>query len=288
MAAVGGLVRDLLLGRVDARTDLDLVVEGRAAAVAQAAARELGGKTVEHPAFLTATVILPDGRPDRLRDRAAGGLPRSRARCPVVERTSLAEDLATPGLLAERVGHPAGRRGAGPPGRYHGRPGRPPRDGGSGSFTRCRSWRIPRASSARPASPRGWDAGSTPRPAGWRPQAARLDVYRALSGDRLRTELELLLAEPRPGGGAARGRPARARGGSSAHRRPPRSGRRRDASPRRSRPARSPGSLPTPRSACASSPSPRGPQPSRRGWTASRSPPPGASPSAARAATPRG
>jgi tRNA nucleotidyltransferase (CCA-adding enzyme) len=29
-------------------------------------------------------------------------------------------------------------------------------------------------------------------------EAARLDVYRALSGDRLRTELELLLAEPRP------------------------------------------------------------------------------------------
>ena len=62
MAAVGGLVRDVLLGRVDARTDLDLVVEGRAPAVAQAAAGELDGKTVEHPAFLTATVILPDGR----------------------------------------------------------------------------------------------------------------------------------------------------------------------------------------------------------------------------------
>ena len=61
VAVMGGLVRDVLLGRVDARTDLDLVVEGRAPAVAQGVARDLGGKTVEHPVFLTATVILPDG-----------------------------------------------------------------------------------------------------------------------------------------------------------------------------------------------------------------------------------
>ena len=41
--------------------------------------------------------------------------------------------------------------------------------------------------------------------------------------------------------------------------------------------ARSPGSLPTPRSACACSPSPRGARPSRRGWIGSRSRRPGAS-----------
>ena len=44
VAAVGGLVRDLLLDRADERTDLDLVVEGSAATVARALAKSLGGR----------------------------------------------------------------------------------------------------------------------------------------------------------------------------------------------------------------------------------------------------
>ena len=195
VAAVGGLVRDLLLGRVDARTDLDLVVEGRAAAVAQAAARELGGKTVEHPAFLTATVILPDGRridfatARREAYRAAGALP-------VVERTSLEEDLgrrdfslnalairldgAERGRLVDTTGGLADLRA------------RRIRVLHPLSFVEDPT-RILRA--ARFAARLGCRIDPTTRRLA--AQAARLDVYRALSGDRLRTELELLLAEPR-------------------------------------------------------------------------------------------
>jgi len=196
VAAVGGLVRDVLLDRVDARTDLDLVVEGRALTVAQAVARELGGKTVEHPVFLTATVTLPDGgRIDfatarRESYRAGGALP-------VVERAPLAEDLArrdfSLNALAIRLdGRERGRLADTTGGLDDLRARRirvlhplsfvedPTRILRASRFAARLGCRID-ATSARLAS-----------------EAARLDVYRALSGDRLRTELELLLAEPRP------------------------------------------------------------------------------------------
>src|ERR671929_985571 len=51
---VGGAVRDALLGR--APHELDLVVEGDAAAVARRAAARLGGTAVVHERFGTATV----------------------------------------------------------------------------------------------------------------------------------------------------------------------------------------------------------------------------------------
>ena len=54
---VGGAVRDALLGRVP--RELDLVVEGDAAAVARRAARRLGGHVVAHERFGTATVRAP-------------------------------------------------------------------------------------------------------------------------------------------------------------------------------------------------------------------------------------
>lgn len=56
---VGGLVRDLLLGREN--RDLDLVVEGDGPAFAHRLAAELGGRVREHRAFLTAVVIDPQG-----------------------------------------------------------------------------------------------------------------------------------------------------------------------------------------------------------------------------------
>ncbi len=93
VAVVGGLVRDLFRDRVAARADVDLVVEGSAPAVARRLAGALGGRTVEHPAFLTATVELPDGRrldlatARRERYRAPGALPE-------VEPAALADDLA--------------------------------------------------------------------------------------------------------------------------------------------------------------------------------------------------
>jgi tRNA nucleotidyltransferase (CCA-adding enzyme) len=51
---VGGVVRDILLGR--ANSDLDLVVEGDAAELAESLAREVGGRIVVHRRFGTAKI----------------------------------------------------------------------------------------------------------------------------------------------------------------------------------------------------------------------------------------
>ena len=59
---VGGPVRDALLGRPF--NDLDFSVEGDAQALAQWLAGEIGGKTVFHPRFGTATVIATESRTD--------------------------------------------------------------------------------------------------------------------------------------------------------------------------------------------------------------------------------
>ena len=51
---VGGVVRDLLLGRRN--LDIDLIVEGNAPALARQLAKAEGGKVVTHPRFGTATI----------------------------------------------------------------------------------------------------------------------------------------------------------------------------------------------------------------------------------------
>jgi tRNA nucleotidyltransferase (CCA-adding enzyme) len=56
---VGGMVRDLLLER--ANEDVDLVVEGDGIAFAEALAEALDGRHHPHEPFLTAVVTLPDG-----------------------------------------------------------------------------------------------------------------------------------------------------------------------------------------------------------------------------------
>jgi len=56
---VGGMVRDLLLGRVN--EDVDLVVEGDGIAFSSALADALDGRHHPHTPFLTAVVSLPDG-----------------------------------------------------------------------------------------------------------------------------------------------------------------------------------------------------------------------------------
>lgn len=76
--AVGGFVRDILLGRPN--LDLDVVVEGDGIAFARALADELGGRMRAHHKFKTAVVIFPawesektrggNGRPDATRDAA--------------------------------------------------------------------------------------------------------------------------------------------------------------------------------------------------------------------------
>ncbi|XXJ19678.1 CBS domain-containing protein [Desulfovibrio caledoniensis] len=58
--AVGGFVRDILLGRPN--LDLDLVVEGDGIAFAKRFADRLGGRVKAHSKFKTAVVILDDGQ----------------------------------------------------------------------------------------------------------------------------------------------------------------------------------------------------------------------------------
>ena len=196
VAAVGGLVRDLLLGRVDERTDLDLVVEGGGAALAHRLAGSLDGHVVEHRAFLTATVVLRDGRridvatARRESYRAPGALP-------IVEPVSLAEDLArrdfSVNALAVRLDRAGWGRLLDATGGLVDLRARRIRVLHPLSFVEDPT-RILRA--ARFAARLGWRVDRTTRRLA--AHAATLGVYRALSGDRLRGELELMLGERRP------------------------------------------------------------------------------------------
>jgi tRNA nucleotidyltransferase (CCA-adding enzyme) len=196
VAAVGGLVRDLLLGRVDERTDLDLAVEGNAAAVAREVAATLGGETLEHPVFLTAMVVLPDGRRIDLASARRESY-RTPGALPMVERASLMEDLRrrdfSVNALAVRLDRDAW--------------GRLVDATGGLADLRARRIRVLHPLSFIEDPTRIFRAArfaarlscridpTTRRLAG---HAAQLDVYRALSGDRLRAELEILLSERRP------------------------------------------------------------------------------------------
>jgi len=104
---VGGAVRDVLLG--GEAVDLDVVVEGDAAAAAGTAAERLGGRVREHERFGTATVEADDltfdvAQARRERYPAPGALPE-------VEPASLQEDLLrrdfTVNALAVALGPPA-------------------------------------------------------------------------------------------------------------------------------------------------------------------------------------
>ncbi len=196
VAAVGGLVRDLLLGRADERTDLDLAVEGSAAALGHALARSLGGRILEHHAFLTATVTLPDGRRIDLATarresyRVPGALP-------AVAPARLEEDLVrrdfSLNALAARLDRDAWGEIVDATGGLADLRARRLRVLHPLSFVEDPT-RIFRA--ARFAARLGCRVDPTTRRLA--AEAAGLDIYRGLSGDRLRAELELLLAEVRP------------------------------------------------------------------------------------------
>jgi tRNA nucleotidyltransferase (CCA-adding enzyme) len=196
VAAVGGLVRDLLLGRVDERTDLDLVVEGSAVALARELATSFDGQALEHPVFLTATVVLPDGRRVDVASARREAY-RTPGVLPVVEPASLAEDLArrdfSVNALAVRLDRAAWGRLVDTMGGLADLRARRIRVLHPLSFVEDPT-RIFRA--ARFAARLGCRVDPTTRRLA--SHAARLDVYRALSGDRLRAELEILLSEKRP------------------------------------------------------------------------------------------
>lgn len=102
---VGGLVRDLLLGREN--RDLDLVVEGDGLGFAALLAEELGGRVRTHPAFLTAVVVDPDGFHIDIAT-ARSEFYRAPAALPEVQTSALRQDLFrrdfTINTLAIRLG----------------------------------------------------------------------------------------------------------------------------------------------------------------------------------------
>jgi tRNA nucleotidyltransferase/poly(A) polymerase len=109
---VGGTVRDLLLGRDS--PDLDFVAVGDGLALARAVERELGGRLVSHPSFLTADVVDAEGvNLDIATARAATY--RDLAALPEVRPASrLADDLVrrdfTVNAMALRLRDPCARR----------------------------------------------------------------------------------------------------------------------------------------------------------------------------------
>jgi tRNA nucleotidyltransferase (CCA-adding enzyme) len=189
---VGGVVRDLLLRRPV--KDVDLVVEGDAAGFARALAAALGGRARAHERFGTAVVELSDG--GRLDVAAArretyhgpGALPR-------VQTAHIEEDLArrdfTINAMALDLAAAARPRLFDPFG------GRRDLERRTLRFLHPRSpfddpTRAFRA--VRYANRLGFriapDAGRAIR------AALRSGAFGAVSGDRLRRELELLFAEP--------------------------------------------------------------------------------------------
>ncbi len=102
---VGGFVRDLLLGREN--RDLDLVVEGDGLRFARLYAEALGGRSREHPAFLTAVVVDRDGVHVDVAT-ARSEFYRGPAALPEVQTSALRQDLFrrdfTINTLAIRLG----------------------------------------------------------------------------------------------------------------------------------------------------------------------------------------
>ena len=88
-AAVGGCVRDLLLGFIP--KDWDVVVEGQAAPLVRAAEKRFQARVVEHPRFLTFTLHFPDGTHLDIATARAETYPTP-GQLPVVRPATMADD----------------------------------------------------------------------------------------------------------------------------------------------------------------------------------------------------
>lgn len=197
---VGGVVRDLLLDRPV--RDLDLVVEGDAAAFTRALAGRIGGAVREHARFGTASLQTPDGgRIDIASSRTEsyahpGALPR-------VSPAGIHEDLArrdfTLNALALEIA-PAGRPRLWDP------------FGGRADLA-ARRLRFLHAASPVDDPTRAFRAvryanrlGLAIEPGTIRAvkRAIAAGSFEAVSGDRLCREIALLFAEPDAAGSARR------------------------------------------------------------------------------------
>lgn len=88
-AAVGGCVRDLLLGLTP--KDWDVVVEGQAAPLVQDLAKTFSARVVDHPRFMTFTLHFPDGTHLDIATARAETYPKP-GQLPVVRPASMADD----------------------------------------------------------------------------------------------------------------------------------------------------------------------------------------------------
>lgn len=97
--AVGGVVRDVLLDRTTTDIDFVTIGQGSGIALAEAVARDMGGKAVHvYPKFGTAAIRLPSTREhaeDMVLEFVAARREsyRSESRNPIVEAATLEEDL---------------------------------------------------------------------------------------------------------------------------------------------------------------------------------------------------
>ncbi len=198
--AVGGFVRDLLLGRT--APDLDLVVEGDGIAFAERLQQETGGVLTVHAAFGTASIVSGTARGDATLPRVdVASARRERyerpGALPVVRPAGLTDDLMrrdfTINAMALDLAPSSFARLVDPCGGRHDLRRRILRPLHPLSFVEDPT-RLFRA--ARYAARLGVRLGADGRAA--RDLALRIGSYPALSGQRLRAELDLLSVEADP------------------------------------------------------------------------------------------
>jgi tRNA nucleotidyltransferase (CCA-adding enzyme) len=195
VALVGGAVRDRLLGRPHSAREADVAVEGSAPELARAVAREeRSAKARIHERFGTATLEMGSGwRVDlagtrREKYRHPGALPD-------VEPATLEEDLVRRDFTANAMAFELGRPG---------RPGVLHDPFGGAEDLRRRRLRALHPASFRDDPTRAFRAVRyanrlgfriDPRTRGWIAEALRSGALAAVSGDRVRRELEKIFSE---------------------------------------------------------------------------------------------
>jgi tRNA nucleotidyltransferase (CCA-adding enzyme) len=190
---VGGPVRDLLLARP--LKDLDLAVEGDAAALARDVAQCLGGKVVLHQRFGTATVAVQGERLDLATTRREN-YPRP-GTLPQVVPGSIEEDLTrrdfTVNAMALSLSHPNQGRLLDPVGGL--------KDLREGTVRALHPVSF-RDDPTRVLRAVRYEQRLTfiiePKTLGWLREALDNDALSTVSRDRLRREVSLMLNEERP------------------------------------------------------------------------------------------